>query len=131
MGRNPETGISNTGHWGGDFPVPMKRPLLALLMDNSFRDAVLNGEKTITIREGWRDYKVSEKVVLCHCNTDDGWATMGKLTHVKLCKLGEVPIADLNDDGMATLEDAVAALGQFYEGMNEESLVTVLKWELI
>jgi hypothetical protein len=131
MGRNPTVGITDTGHWGGDFPVPLKRPLLALLMAEEFKDSIFNGEKSITIREGWRDYKPSEKVILCCCNLENGWATTGKITKVTHCKLKEVYIEDLNADGMATLEDAVAALSQFYEGMNEESLVTVIRWELV
>lgn len=131
MGKKPTMGISDTGHWSGDFPIPLKRPLLALLMADDFKDAIFNGEKAITIREGWRDYKPSEKVVLCCCNLETGWAIMGRITKVTHCKLSEVYIEDLNADGMATLEDAIAALSQFYDGMNEESLVTVIRWELI
>jgi hypothetical protein len=124
-------GITSTGHWAGDFPIPMKRPLLALLMSDDFRTAIQNGEKSITIREGWRDYKPSEKVVLCCTNLESNWAVMAKITNVTHCALKDVKIEDLNDDGMPTLEDAVASLGVFYEGMNEESLVTVIRWELV
>lgn len=115
-------------HWDGGFPVQMKRPLAALLMDNSFREDILDGFKKITIREGWRDYKVGEKVILCHVNSDSGWATMAVLSDVQHCRLKEVSILDLNNDGMEDLDDAIRALSNFYDGINADSLVTVLKW---
>lgn len=116
-----------------NYVIPKKRPLVSLLMAECFFSSIFNGEKTITIREGWRDYHVGEKVVLCRTGTldDVGWATMAKITKVSHCFLKEVPIQDLNDDGMATLEDAVQSLGEYYENINEKSMVTVIRWELI
>jgi hypothetical protein len=110
---------------------PVQRPLVALLMADQFRDDVLGGQKLITIRTGWRDYRIGEKVVLCYCDPVEGWSIRGKITYVKQCQLKEVSLQDLNDDGMASLEDAIAALSQFYDDIDADSLVTVIRWQLI
>jgi len=56
---------------------------------------------------------------------------MVKLTSVKHCQLKDVSTQDLNDGGMNTLEDVIRDSGRIYDGMNEESLVTVFRWKLI
>ena len=120
--------------------IPKKRPLTALLMAEDFLSPIQNGEKTITIRDGWRDYHVGEKVVLCRCAdmspmeegaADYGWAIMAKITSVKYTTLKEVSESDLNDDGFSTLEDAILSLGSYYADISEESFVTVIRWELL
>jgi len=119
-------------HWDGDYPVQIKRPLVALLMAPEFENMVMGGDKTITIREGWRDYNIGDNVVLCHTHeTEKGWAVMGQLTRVTHHLLKDVSIKDFNDDGMLGLEDAIKTLGRFYEGINGDSLVTVIRWKLI
>lgn len=131
MDTNPQAGYT-VDHWDGDYPVQMKRPLAALLMAPEFQDVVVSGDKTITIREGWRDYKVDEKVVLCHTNeTDLGWAVMGRITQVSRHLLKDVALQDFHDDGMLSVEDAIKTLGRFYEGINGDSLVTVIRWRLL
>jgi len=107
-----------------------KRPLSALLFaGRDLRDKVKSGTKTITIRNGWRDYQVGKTVILC-CHLLD-WAKMAKITAVTHCKLNEVPLQDFLDDGMEGLGDAIDVLSGFYDDIDENSKVTVIRWQLI
>ena len=108
--------------------IPKKRPLMGLLMGTGYQEAVTMGEKTITIREGWRDYHTGDKVLI-GC-PEEGWCVMGKITSVNFYMLGDVPIRDLNDDLFPTVEDAIDGLSRFYQNINESSPVTVLRWNL-
>ncbi len=131
MNTPPQAGYS-MDHWDGDYPIQMKRPLAALLMSPEFQDVIVSGDKTITIREGWRNYIVGEKVVLCHTNDIDlGWAVMGQITKVSYHFLKDVELKDLHDDGMLSLEDAIKILNRFYVGIKGDSLVTVIRWRLL
>ena len=114
-----------------DSILPKKRPLVALQMADEFYSPIITGKKRITIREGLRDYHPSEKVVLCNVEVEHGWAVMAKITNVRHCTLKKVSLADLNADGMATFDNAIEALRRFYQHIDENSLVTVIKWELL
>lgn len=117
-------------------------PLVALLMADSFYEPIINGDKKITIREGIRDYKPGQRVVLCYCPTIQreevldigvqyGWAVMARITEVSISALRNADIQDLKDDGMESVEDAVNCLQDFYPDITEDSPVTVIRWELI
>jgi hypothetical protein len=112
-----------------------KRPLVALLMADCFCDSICNREKEITIREGLRDYRVGEKVILCRAGDftqpECGWAFIAKITSVRHSPLNKVSVKDLNADGMKDLTDAVSCLQEFYPNISEKSQVTVIRWELI
>jgi hypothetical protein len=113
--------------------MSVKPPLVALLMADCFLEPICSGEKKITIREGMRDYKAGQKVVLCKCGNEDdiGWARMATITEVSVCTLKNVDIEDLNADGMKDLDDAVQCLRDFYPNVTKESPVTVIRWELL
>lgn len=108
--------------------LPKRRPLMGLLMGTGFRDAIEMGEKTITLREGWRDYHSGDKVLI-GC-PDEGWCRQAKITKVDFYTLGDVPQRDLEDDGFPTVEDAVIGLSAYYQNINEESPVTIIRWQL-
>lgn len=112
--------------------MSVKPPLVALLMADCFLEQIFSETKKITIREGMRDYKAGQKVVLCKCGNEEdvGWARMATITEVSMCALRDVDIEDLNDDGMKDLDDAVQCLRDFYPDITEESLVTIIRWEL-
>lgn len=108
--------------------LPKKRPLMGLLMAAEFVEPIMMGEKTITIREGWRDYHTGDKVLL-GC-PEANWCARAKITSVNFYPLNEVPSRDLEADGMPTVEDAVNSLSAFYSNITEESPVTVIRWVL-
>ncbi len=110
--------------------IPKRRPLTGLLIAGEQNaDLVLQGDKIITIREGWRDYHTGDKVLI-GC-PDLNWCKMAKITKVDFYTLGDVPPSDLMADGFATVEDAVNGLSAFYQNIDENSPVTVLRWILI
>lgn len=110
--------------------IPKKRPLMGLLVaGEENKESVLAGFKTITIREGWRDYHTGDKVLIgCHLLN---WATLAKVTSVNFYVLKDIPLKDLQDDGFPTLEDALLSLSAYYQNINEDSPVTVIRWKLI
>lgn len=108
--------------------LPKKRPLMGLLMADTFVEPIMMGEKTITIREGWRDYHTGDKVLL-GC-PEANWCARAKITSVNFYALKDVPPRDLEADGMPTLEDAINSLSAFYQGITEDSPVTVIRWVL-
>ncbi len=108
--------------------LPKKRPLMGLLMADCFVEPIMGGEKTITIREGWRDYHSGDRVLI-GCPEAD-WCAKAKITAVNFYTLKDVPIRDLEADGMPTVEDAVNSLSAFYPDITENSLVTVIRWTL-
>ena len=107
-----------------------RRPLTGLLVaGEKLRDAVLSGKKTITIREGWRDYRAGDKVLI-GCNVL-GWATMGKITSVNCTILKDILQKELEADGFVNVDDAIRGLSAYYPDICLESPVTVIRWELI
>jgi hypothetical protein len=112
-----------------DYDIDIKRPLTALLMADKFRGAVHHGEKTITIRVDCRDYQVGDKVLLCSNYLD--WVRSAKITYVRHCYLKNVPIEDLKDDDMTDLNDATTKLKEYYPNITVDSVVTVIRWQLI
>lgn len=108
--------------------IPKKRPLMGLLMAGCFVEPIMAGDKTITIREGWRDYRTGDGVLL-GC-LESGWCAKAKITSVDFYFLKDVPTRDLEADGMPTVEDAINSLSLFYQNINENSPVTVIRWIL-
>ena len=121
--------------WDGDYPVQIKRPLVAILMADGYKKSVIEGEKQITIRMGWRDYKVGDDVIICNPEFGfvDGhnWSVKGKITYVMHCMLKGVDKKDLLDDKFESLEMAIKTLSSFYKEVSPDSLVTVIRWELV
>lgn len=106
----------------------LRRPMTALLIAPEYpmRNAIHRGEKTITIREGWRDYRIGD-TVLIGCDLAP-WAVMGKISSVAHSTIRELTDPDFRDDGFESREDAVEKLGRFYKGINMDSKVTVIRW---
>lgn len=107
--------------------TPLKHPLQALLIapDHAMRTAILRGRKSITVREGHRDYRPGPVMLCCE---KVPWTAMVDVTSVRHCLLREVSAEELADDGFYGLEDAVAQLRRFYAHITADSPVTVLRW---
>lgn len=107
----------------------LRAPVYGLLIapEPDMREAVHNGEKTITVREGWRDYKAGAHVALfCH---KAPWAVMATLTEVRHTTVRELTLAECQDDGAQDQEDLLAGLKRFYKAMTMDSPVTVIRWK--
>lgn len=105
----------------------VRPPLQALLMaGEEMRDDVMSGRKTITIREGWRDYQVDKPVLIgCHILN---WATMKIVCDVCHKTLREVTHQELLDDKFESHEEVIRYLRRWYPAITLDSRVTVIRW---
>jgi hypothetical protein len=109
--------------------IPKKRAMMGLLMaGENNRDGTLGGYKTITIREGWRDYHTNDKVLIG--STELNWCVVAKITSVNFYMLKDVPIKDIVADGFADHEDALLNLQAYYQNLTEDSPVTVIRFQI-
>ena len=106
----------------------MKQPLYALLIapDHPMRTNILYGAKTITIREGHRDYRPGPVMICCHLVP---WAVMADITNVRHCVLSETTEEEYEADGFHSQPDLLRGMKEFYPNMTFDSPVTIIKWE--
>lgn len=105
----------------------MKQPLTALLIapDEAMRHRVETGEKTITIREGHRDYRPGLTMLACHLVP---WAVQATITDVRHCRLRDVTEQEWLDDGFVSQDDLLTQMRRFYKNLTLDSDVTVIRW---
>ncbi len=106
----------------------MKGPLVALLVadDPKMREKIANGEKTLTIREGFRDYRPGQTVMLC-CHLEP-WAVMADITEVRHCQVKELTEEEARADGQENLKELFKALRNYYPRLTGDSFVTIIRW---
>ena len=105
----------------------MKQPLTALLIapDDGMRHRIETGTKTITIREGHRDYRPGLVMLCCHLVA---WAVQADINDVRHCTLREVTEEEWEDDGFVSQEDLLTQMRRFYKDLTLDSDVTVIRW---
>lgn len=104
-------------------------PLQALLIAGpDAQCAVDEGRKFISIRNGMRNFRVGEPIVL-YCNVTK-WCAMGHVTHVDYYRAGAIPDRDARDDGFGSSADALVGMRRLYPSLTPESFVTVIRWRL-
>ncbi|HJV32529.1 MAG TPA: ASCH domain-containing protein [Patescibacteria group bacterium] len=106
----------------------MKQPLYALLIapDEEMRYRVETGGKTITIREGHRDYRPGLVMLCCE---KVPWAVMADITDVRHCALREVTEEEWTADGFVSQSDLLTQMRRFYPKLELGSDVTVIRWK--
>lgn len=106
----------------------LRRPLIALLLapNEEMWEMALSGTKRITIREGHRDYRAGDTLMVC-CHIRDS-AFMATVTEVRHCWFTEVDTQEWSDDGFSSREEFEAGLKKFYPSMTTDSPVTVIRW---
>lgn len=105
----------------------MKRPLTALEMDSGHMEAVHEGHKLVTIREGHRDYKNGDRLLIV-CAHDDYMPFRAVVTAVTTTTLGQVDRSTMLSDGFRTQEELLAGMREFYPQIELRSPVTVIRW---
>jgi hypothetical protein len=107
----------------------MKQPLYALLIAPipEMRQAILNGVKKITIREGHRDYRIDCPVMLC-CHLEP-WAVMADVVDVRHTTLEEISEEEYVADGFQSSEEMLSGMKRFYPNLSMNSPVTVIRWD--
>ncbi len=108
--------------------IEIKGPLQALLIspDHKTRFDILDGKKTVTVRQGWRKYFVGPVMLCCHIRP---WAVMADIVDVRHCFLREVTEEECRGSGFKNLEDLTRGLKKYYPDINPDSVVTVIKWQ--
>ncbi len=107
----------------------MQNPLYAILVspDQSVRDKILEGTKTITIRLGHRDYRPGPVMLCCNVKV---WAVMADIKTVRHCLLREVTQQEWVDDGFPAADPQawLEGMRQYYPDIEWGSPVTVVRW---
>ena len=108
----------------------MKQPLYALLItpNHRMRTNIIYREKTITIREGHRDYRPGPVMICCHLVP---WAVMADITNVRHCTLCEITQEEYEADGFNSQDDMLQGMQRFYPNMTLDSPVTIIIWEQV
>lgn len=108
----------------------MKQPLYAILIapDQKVRNAILDGVKKITIREGHRDYKKGKVMLCCHLAP---WAVMAEIVKVRHCTLRGVTKEECVADGFSNRVELLRGLQIFYTDITLDSSVTVIRWDSV
>ena len=106
----------------------MKQPLYALLIapDEEMRYRVETGEKTITLREGHRDYRPG--LVMLSCEKVP-WAVMADITDVRHCTLRDVTEDEWTADGFVSQADLLTQMRRYYPKLELDSPITVIRWK--
>jgi len=102
----------------------MKKPLQCLLLAESLVDSAMNGEKTITIREGHRDYQVGKVILAC---PDIHWSMNSEVVSVKHTTLDEITDEEYTEDGFVSRADMFEGLKNYYPDLELNSPVTVIR----
>ncbi|HXV26784.1 MAG TPA: ASCH domain-containing protein [Candidatus Paceibacterota bacterium] len=109
----------------------MRDPVYGLLIapETGMRDAIHHGEKTISIREGWRDYRPGAQILIaCHLAP---WAVMATVSEVRHTTFRGLTPKELADDGATTAEaflEDIRRFGARYEKLTLDSPATVIRW---
>jgi hypothetical protein len=103
-------------------------PLQCLLIaqDWGMRIGVLDGGKSISIRTGYRDYRLGPMMIADH---KEPFAVMVNVTSVRHCKLMDVTEEEMEADGFGSHDHMVRRLRRFYPDIRLDSPVTVIQWD--
>ncbi len=106
----------------------MKPPLQALLIapgDGMIAD-IITGSQNGSLREGHRDYKVGQPIILC-CHLAN-FAVMADVTEVKHTFIKDLTDDDVRPAGFHFYEEVFHRLRKFYPNLNLDSPITVIRW---
>lgn len=107
----------------------LRRPLQALLFTREHHGNILSKKKKSTVREGYRDYKTGKPVLLCcHINT---FCIMATITKVKHCKVYELLIDEVRQEGFPDDKELLENLQKYYPDLQLTSEITYIEWDNI
>jgi len=102
----------------------LKKPLQCLLLSESLIDVAMSGEKTITIREGHRDYKPGKVILAC---PDVNWCMEAEVVNVRHTTLNDITEDEYIKDGFVSRTDLFEGLRDYYPDLDLTSTVTVIQ----
>ena len=105
----------------------LKKPLQAILIAEDLQRPTIAGSKKITIREGHRDYRVGEPVILC--DPDESFCVKADITGVRHCRAYQVTEEEMRRDGYNSLQEVLESLRTYYPDLSEYTNVTIITWD--
>jgi len=109
----------------------MKPALQAILIasnNHQMKINVMTGYKSITFREGHRDYHVGPVML---CDELESWVVKANIYDVQHKILSQLTQEEWEADGFSSLEDTLGGLWVYYKDITMDSPVTVVKWNNI
>ncbi len=106
----------------------MRQPVVALLVapDMAMRADIVSGSKNGTIRDGQRDYRVGQTLMLC-CHLDP-WCVMATVSEVRHCLARQLTAAECRASGHSTRKAMLEDMRRFYPKFGPDSPVTFIAW---
>jgi len=107
----------------------MKRPMVALLVspESRIREGILEGTITASVREGHRDYRRGDILVLfCPWVV---WSVLADIVEVRHVKLADLRPEECHAAGYPSLGRLFEGLRIVYPNITLSSPVTVIRWE--
>ncbi len=106
----------------------LRRPLQALLLDSDEEvwNAVLTGERKITIRKGHRNYAPGSSILCCPYK---GVSVACDIISVRHCKASKVRKEEYTANGYENIKHMLKDLRIYYPSLAFESPVTVIGWD--
>ena len=107
--------------------VKIDRALQGILMaGEKFKEKVLSGEKTLTIRAGYRSYTEGPVLIGCHILN---WAVLKTIITVQHKQFKDITIEEKMREGFANPAECLPKLKQYYPNMGENSPITLIEWK--
>lgn len=93
-----------------------------------FKESLLKGRKTSTLRMGIKDYKVGEIVKVLAGDEEIGLA---KIKEVKLVQWKDIGKKDVLNEGMKRKKDLKRELKNIYGDFDDESIFTQIVFKML
>lgn len=104
----------------------LDRPLTALLLAEELIEDTESGHKTVTIRQGHRDYQPGKVIFAC---PEVGWSTAKEITEVKHTTPRCCEKQDYRDEGWKSRKNMVEDIQRFYPKLTMDSQITVIRFK--
>ena len=106
----------------------MKPALQAILIESNnhqMKINVMTGYKSISFREGHRDYHIGPVIL---CDELESWVVKANIYEVQHKILSQLTQEEWEADGFTSLEDTLNGLRVYYNDITMDSPVTVVRW---
>lgn len=106
----------------------MRQPTKALEISQHHCFSVETSMKTISIRNGHRDFKPGDKIIIYADEPD--FVVKAIITKVLHVTYGKITPKDYQDDGFNSIADMILGMKDYYPDITEDGPATVIRWRL-
>ena len=100
----------------------------SLSFRKDFREMILSGDKTATLRMGWKDYTPGEIV---NITVDSTVIATAVITSVRRKKWHQITDDDAGVDGFSTIDELRDVLVQIYGPFEDDTVFTQIKFRVV